>query len=92
MLPIPPSDDVIREIRRRVNILTVIGENVVLIESAGTHLGHCPFHLDVNLTLSVDAVSQTYSCSECGAAGDVIAYVMQRKKLSLNEAVNELSG
>jgi ribosomal protein L37AE/L43A len=51
----------------------------------------CPFHDDTRPSLHVNASKGLWRCHACGAGGDGIAYVMQRKGLDFTAAVREIA-
>src|SRR5512136_145522 len=52
----------------------------------------CPFHDDHTPSLSVDTAKQLYHCFGCEEGGDIFSYVMKKRGLKFNEAVNYLAG
>lgn len=55
--------------------------------------GLCPFHEDHSAgSFKVNVYSRAFTCFSCGAkGGDIIAFVQQKYRLSLKEAVEKLS-
>ncbi len=58
----------------------------------GKFMTLCPFHDDKTPSLSVDTEKQLYHCFGCEQGGDIFSYVMKRRGLKFNEAVNYLAG
>ncbi len=87
------SDINIEDFKKGIDIVAVIGrDDSVKLRKKGRHyLGHCPFHNDENASMNVYP-DGGYKCFACGAHGDVIAYVMNRKGLTFREAVESLGG
>ena len=70
-------------LRREGHTLTPSGRN--------TFMTLCPFHDDKTPSLSVDTVKQLYHCFGCEEGGDIFNYVMKKRNLKFNEAVNYLA-
>jgi DNA primase len=83
-------EDVIEEIRRRANIVDVIGQHVRLRKAGKNHIGPCPFHDEKNPSFNVRADFGTYRCFGCGEAGTVFTFLMRKNGLTFVEAVEEL--
>jgi DNA primase len=75
-----------------VRIENVVGEYVRLRKSGPTRfMGLCPFHSEKTPSFTVHVVHQFYKCFSCGAAGDVIKFVMEKEGLSFFEALRSLA-
>lgn len=61
-------------------------EPVVLVAKAC-----CPFHDDRDGTLTVDYNRQDFSCSACGAKGDVVEFVALYEQISREQATSQLN-
>ena len=90
-MPSPGSDGITAAIKRAVNIVDVIGEQVSLTRRGRTFKGLCPFHDDHNPSLNVDPERQHYRCFSCGAGGDVFDFVMNRERVNFREALESLA-
>ncbi len=82
--------DLVRKIKESVNIIEVIGENVVLRKTGVSYVGLCPFHSERSPSFSVNETKQLYHCYGCKRGGDLITFVMELSALSFPEAVEEL--
>ena len=75
-----------------VRIEDVVGEYVRLRKSGPSrYMGLCPFHSEKTPSFTVHVVHQFYKCFSCGAAGDVIKFVMEKEGLSFFEALKSLA-
>jgi DNA primase len=75
-----------------VRIESVVGEYVRLRKSGPSrYMGLCPFHNEKTPSFTVHVVHQFYKCFSCGAAGDVIKFVMEKEGLSFFEAMKSLA-
>ena len=90
-MPSPFADDITAAIKRAVNIVDLIGEQVSLTRRGRTFRGLCPFHDDHNPSLNVDPERQFYKCFSCGAGGDVFDFVMNRERVNFREALESLA-
>jgi DNA primase len=70
-------EDVIAEVKRRVDIGNVIGRTVKLKKSGRNLVGLCPFHSEKSPSFNVRADEGFYKCFGCGAAGDVFTFLEQ---------------
>jgi DNA primase len=84
--------DFVQQFKSRVDIVRVVGEYVLLHPSGPSrHLGLCPFHQETMPSFNVHGLHQFYKCFSCGASGDVIKFVMEKKGVSFHEALKSLS-
>ena len=80
------------ELKSSVDIVKVIGEYVRLRKSGvSRYTGLCPFHSEKTPSFSVHAGHQFYKCFGCGAAGDVLKFVMEFEHVSFPEALKVLA-
>lgn len=74
----------------KINIVDVISSYVPLVKKGANYFGVCPFHDDVNPSMSVSEEKQIYKCFACGAGGNAITFVMDYDKLTYQEALKKL--
>jgi len=79
------------ELRRRTDLVAVIGSKVVLRQAGRELVGLCPFHEERTPSFYVSPERQVYHCHGCHAGGDAIEFVRQTGGLSFAEAVEELA-
>lgn len=84
------NQNVINEIRSKINIVDVISEYLPLIKKGSYYWGICPFHNDKNPSMSVDEKRQTYTCWSCHNSGNVFNFVEQIENLSFRDALKKL--
>jgi DNA primase len=84
-------DDVIAEVRRRTDIVALVGEHVKLKRTGASYVGICPFHPDKSPSFNVHGGRQFYHCFGCNVSGDAISFVMQLENISFMEAVRILA-
>lgn len=78
-------------VRSRVTLSTVIGADVKLRQQGPERVGLCPFHHDTSVgSFAVNDGKGIYKCFACGAGGDVIDYLVERKSLTFIQALKLL--
>lgn len=81
----------VKELKARLDIVSVISRYVTLTKSGSGFKGKCPFHKDDTPSMTVSAEKGLWHCFGCGEGGDVIGFVMQIERLSFLEAVRRLA-
>ena len=84
-------DEIIEEIRSKVNIVDIIGERVGLKRKGREYWCNCPFHNEKTPSFHVLPDRQMYHCFGCHAGGNVYTFLMQYENYSFNEAVKYLA-
>ncbi|HHX93754.1 MAG TPA: DNA primase [Tenericutes bacterium] len=84
-------DELVNEVRSKVNIVDVISNYIQLTKRGKNYFGLCPFHDDHNPSLSVSLEKQIYRCFACGASGNVFNFIMDYEKKSFSEVLNKLA-
>lgn len=84
-------DSKIEEIRNSVSIVDVISEYVQLRKRGKNYIGLCPFHSEKTPSFTVTEEKQIFHCFGCHAGGNVFKFLMDYKKISFVEAVQELA-
>ena len=85
------SDDVLRSIRERIDLVELVGAYVALKRTGRNAVGLCPFHADKRPSFTVSPSKQLFHCFGCGAGGDLFRFVMQRESIGFPEAVQLLA-
>ncbi len=83
--------DLVRRVKDAVNLVEVVGENVVLRKTGANYVGLCPFHSERTPSFSVNENKQLYHCYGCKKGGDLVTFVMENSALSFQEALEELA-
>jgi DNA primase len=73
----------------QARIVELIGHFCSLKAQGKQYVGHCPFHEDTHPSLSVSPDKGVFHCFGCGAAGDSVAFVMQKTGSAFPEALHE---
>jgi DNA primase len=85
------SEHKIEEVRNSANIVDIISEYVQLRKRGRNYLGLCPFHKEKTPSFTVSEDKQIYHCFGCHNGGNVFKFLMEYKKISFIEAVQELA-
>ena len=85
------NQDVINEIRRKTDIVDIIGEKIPLEKRGKNYFGVCPFHDDTNPSMSVSREKQIYTCFSCHATGNVFTFLMNYEHKEFNQVLSELA-
>ena len=73
------------------NIVEVISDFVSLRKAGTSYKGLCPFHDDRTPSFSVSPVKGVYKCFSCGAAGNVVKFIMEHEQMTYPEALKWLA-
>jgi len=80
------------EIRRRIDVVELIGESLQLKPAGGgSFKAICPFHMEKTPSLHVSREKQIWHCFGCGVGGDVFSFIMQMEGLDFPEALRVLA-
>jgi DNA primase len=82
---------VVKEIKARILISSVIGPAVELKGRSPNFLGRCPFHQEKTPSFHVRDNHGRFKCFGCGASGDVFEFLMKLRGITFVEAIAELS-
>jgi DNA primase len=85
------ADEIIQEVRDRVDIVELIGRHLTLKKSGRNHVGLCPFHGEKTPSFNVNTDRQGYYCFGCNEGGNVFTFLMHVENLTFPEAVRTLA-
>lgn len=85
------SDDSIREIKARIDIVDVIGDFVSLKKSGSSYKALSPFTNEKTPSFFVSPAKEIYKCFSSGKGGDAISFVMEMEGISYIEALTYLA-
>lgn len=85
------STEVKEEIRRRVDLVELVGSQVTLKKAGRYFKGLCPFHQEKTPSFHVDRDKGLWHCFGCLAGGDAFDFVMRASNLSFMEAAEVLA-
>lgn len=84
-------DDILTDIRARVNIVEVIGAHVALRKAGRNYQGLCPFHGEKTPSFSVNEERGFFHCFGCGVGGNAFTFLTRIENISFPEAVRRLA-
>lgn len=73
------------------DLVGLIGEDLTLKKSGANYQSRCPFHDDRSPSFSVSPDKQVYHCFGCGASGNILTYVKEKRGLDFIGAVEFLA-
>ena len=82
--------DVISQIKERVDIADVVSDHVTLSKTGQNFKGLCPFHHEKTPSFTVSQSKQIFYCFGCHEGGNVFAFLMKKEGMTFPEAVREL--
>ena len=84
-------DELVQQIKERLDIVEVISEQVVLKKRGNNYWGLCPFHKDKNPSFCVTPHLGIYKCFSCGEAGDALKFIMKTRNMDFKDLIVELA-
>mgnify|MGYP001779567973 CR=1 FL=1 len=84
-------DELIQQIKERLDIVDVISKEVVLKKRGSSYWGLCPFHKDKNPSFCVTPAMGIYKCFSCGESGDTLKFIMKTRNIEFKDLIYELA-
>ncbi len=84
-------EEVISQIKDRLDIVDVVSQYVVLKKSGANYWGICPFHNDKKPSMSVSPSRGIFKCFSCGAGGDALAFLVKIQNREYKDVILELA-
>lgn len=81
----------IEDVKQKVDLLSLIGEEVELRRAGKAYYGYCPFHSERTPSFCVDPIRKTYLCRGCNEKGDAISWLMKKKGFTFWGALSKLA-
>jgi DNA primase len=85
------GEGLLEEIRRRTDLVQLVGRRVKLVRKGRVMWGCCPFHAEKSPSFKVENERRTYKCFGCGKGGDCFRWLTETEGLSFPEAVEKLA-
>lgn len=83
-------EKIVAQILDVARIEDIIGDVVQLKKRGANYLGRCPFHDEKTASFTVSPAKGIYKCFGCGAAGNVVKFVMENEHLSYPDAIKSV--
>ena len=84
-------EEVISEIKSRLDIVDVVSEQVILKKNGNRYWGLCPFHKEKTPSFSVNPQLGIYKCFGCGEGGDALSFIMKTKNMEFMDVIKDLA-
>lgn len=84
------SDEIINQIRDRIDIADIVSHHVSLTKAGQNLKGLCPFHQEKSPSFTVSPSRQIFHCFGCGAGGNVFTFLTRITGVSFPEVVRDL--
>lgn len=84
-------EELVSQIKDRLDIVEVVSEQVILKKNGGHYWGLCPFHKEKTPSFSVNPNLGIYKCFGCGEGGDALTFIMKTQNKEFMEVVRELA-
>lgn len=84
-------DEIISEVRARVDLVAAVGDHVQLRKEGRAFKGLCPFHQEKTGSFYVYGDKRYWRCYGCQRYGDVFKFLMELQGKSFGEVVKELA-
>ena len=84
-------EELVTQIKDRLDIVEVVSQEVILKKSGGHYWGCCPFHKEKTPSFSVNPNLGFFKCFGCGVGGDAITFIMKTQNKDFIEVVRELA-
>ena len=84
------SQDVINQIKDRIDIVDIVSQHVSLTRAGQNLKGLCPFHQEKSPSSTVSPSRQIFHCFGCGAGGNVFTFLTRITGASFPETVHDL--
>lgn len=84
-------EDVVSQIKDRLDVLDVVSKDVILKKSGGNWWGLCPFHKEKTPSFSVNPAKGIYKCFGCGEGGDALSYLVKTRGIPFKDLIKELA-
>ena len=85
------DEEYLEEIKNNVDLLEYIGNDIELKKKGKDYFGHCPKHVDLTPSFSVNTEKNIFYCFSCGRGFSIFDYLMEYEGMSFDEAVKKAS-
>lgn len=81
----------VEEIKKKLDIVDVIGRYLPLKKRGRHFIACCPFHGEKTPSFTVSPELQIFKCFGCGKAGDVFTFVQEFDNIDFKDALEDLA-
>lgn len=81
----------VEEIKKKLDIVEVIGKYLPLKKRGRHFIACCPFHGEKTPSFTVSPELQIFKCFGCGKAGDVFTFVQEFDNIDFKDALEDLA-
>lgn len=85
------ADELINQVKDRVDIADIVSHHVSLTKAGQNLKGLCPFHQEKHPSFTVSPSRQIFHCFGCGAGGNVFTFLTRITGASFPEVVGDLA-
>jgi DNA primase len=85
------GEGLLEEVRRRIDLVALVGRRVKLVRKGRVMWGCCPFHPEKSPSFKVENERRLYKCFGCGKGGDCFKWLTETEGMSFPEAVEKLA-
>lgn len=85
-----PEED-IQRVRDATDLVSLIGERVVLKKKGRLFWGNCPFHHEKTPSFKIDPGTQLWHCFGCSRGGDAFGFIMEAERVDFPDSVRLLA-
>lgn len=85
------SQQLLKQILDKVDIVDVISEYIPLSRKGKNFVGKCPFHDDHDPSMMVSREKQIFKCFVCGEGGNAIKFISAYEEIPFKDAVQRLA-
>lgn len=90
-LPNSLPEGLIEEVRRRSDLVEIVGQYTPLKKAGAEWTGLCPFHEEKTPSFGVNPVKGLYHCFGCGAGGDVFEFLEKKTGRGFMDVLRDLA-
>jgi DNA primase len=81
----------VSDIKKKLDIVEVIGKFLPLKKRGRHYLANCPFHGEKTPSFTISPELQIFKCFGCGKSGDVFTFVQEYEHVDFRDALEDLA-